>query len=167
MRSPTLDPIMEAGHWLGSVWAFVILALVGLVLHASRGGKTAVWRLAAILVAGWAAIEGLRRLVQSKRPDMAFYYVGDSEMTLGFPSRSVFLATVGLFVVASALESRCRSWKQLFSLMILVTGLVGWVAFSQLYLLVHFVTDVIAGLLAGMGMALLCRQMVGEKQSGS
>jgi len=79
-----------------------------------------------------------------------------TESTFSFPSghASVSLATYG--AVAFILARRLRSWPQRIACGAIAAGLVLLIAFSRLYLGVHYLSDVLAGLAAGLCWLLAC-----------
>lgn len=162
-RLPWLDPLIGPGDFLASYGGFLLLAgaiFFMVVVLQRRWVKAA--RLALILTLASGSVELVRRVVSRERPDVAIRLVGSSEMNLSFPSRGVFLATLGLLLLAMVLERTCRRRADYFVVYSVVLALIGYVAFSQLYFSVHFVTDVVAGIVAGCAVAMLTRSFCAE-----
>jgi undecaprenyl-diphosphatase len=101
----------------------------------------------------WILTELLKMIAARPRPDAVpalVYAVGFS-----FPSGHALTGTA-MYVTLVFLASRyLRVQSQRRILLFATTGIVGAIAFSRVYLGVHYPTDIIAGILMGAGWALL------------
>lgn len=76
--------------------------------------------------------------------------------TYSFPSGHALAATVFYGVLACYLWTRARSAAQRVAVVVGAALMVALVAFSRLYLGVHFLTDVAAGVAEGLGWLAVC-----------
>jgi membrane-associated phospholipid phosphatase len=141
-RRPGLEAPMRA---VSSYARPVVVAaglLVVLGVDLAGGGGWGTLRLAVAALAGTnLAVEVLKRAVDRQRPD------GERKRSnSSFPSSHAANA----FVLAWVLSSRWRRAAPLFFAVALL------VAFSRMYLNRHFLSDVTAGALLGMGVAWAC-----------
>lgn len=145
LRSPGLDGVVKALSSLGglTVVALVLVLLLLLVWHECRS-------LALVLLAASVArplLEwALKAMVDRSRPDLGRLVAGNGP---SFPSGHVMAAIAiwGLLPPVVALVSGRRSaWW--FSVGISGT-IIGVVAFSRVYLGVHWLSDVVGALLLG------------------
>lgn len=144
-----LRPITE----LGSTWAVTIVAVALLLILAVR--RTPRLGLLAAGTIGLTALanNGIKELLARARPrivDAPFLEPGFS-----FPSGHALLSAtaygvVAVLVVRSSLPVRVRSL-----IVALLTATVLLVGVSRLHLGVHYLTDVLAGWLGGLAIALL------------
>ncbi len=116
-----------------------------------RRGWTAVLALLLCLVIGNGL---LKNLVQRPRP---FSFVPEMPLLIAAPWDYSFPSghTMSSFAAAYALSMGQARWKQ-----VLLYGLAAAMAFSRLYLYVHFPTDVLAGLVLGLCMGVLAKKCV-------
>jgi undecaprenyl-diphosphatase len=152
-----MNPLMQAGEWIGGYLGATIILLAAIALTP----RPARWRLAlAVLTTfllGAALVEGLKLTVARPRPPGAEDVLGSAAPSPSFPSRAVFLATFAWALLAMAWERRtqrsaCRIFVALAAALVIV-----FVCLSQLWLSLHYVTDVLAGLAGGLGLALVAR----------
>lgn len=131
--------------------SFRLLALVALVVALQRGARRHAVFLLAAPIAGGLAQEAVKRLVDRPRPDEAV----TAAFSSSFPSGHAFGVVVG---VASLLY---LAWPALPSVGRAVAAMVGAlvvlaVGFSRLALVVHHLSDVIAGYALAVLWLLLC-----------
>lgn len=136
------DLLSEVGYTSGYA-ALVIAVVVALVLAGRRRG--AVLLVAAVLLAN-ASFALLKRVFERERPEFADHLVGGFAMPSGHATMAFVLATSVLLV-----EPRLRTWWAA-SLLVAYAVLT---AASRVVLGVHYLTDVTAGALLGIGCALL------------
>ena len=146
-RATWLDTSMIWLTFLGTRYAIGALVF-GLVLWSLVTGRahrlTAVVVLAVVLNPVFEV--GFKEIVDRARPDLARLVQGNGP---SFPSGHV-LASVGFYglVPLMAWELTQRAWVRMSALVGSLT-VIGLVAFSRIYLDVHWTTDVVAGLLLG------------------
>jgi len=160
-RTPWMDALMTPSRILaGPAGILVLMGIAFFLLIFVQKRRSAVAWLVVIVALSGAAVEGLRWLVRRDRPDVAGLEVSETEFSLSFPSRAVFLATLAVLIVALLLEHACRRPWHYFLLYLIAAALIGYVTFGQLYFSLHYVTDVIAGLIGGFAVALLSRRLL-------
>jgi undecaprenyl-diphosphatase len=146
--------LVEASSCL--VGAGVLLLLAVGVFCLRRRWRAAVVSIAATVGAA-LVVEGLRQLIARARPDAAQDYLGAEELG-SYPARHVFLFTMTLLLLTWALASGARRWLSVM-LSVLAAVLIVAVSLSQFFLGLHYVSDVLGGLLGGSACALLAWQL--------
>lgn len=152
LRSPFGDAVVPLITSLGN--AGILWILIGLVLLMRRSWrKTGVVLLLALLIEAFFCNIVLKNLVAMPRP---FTLHENVQLLIPAPHDYSFPSghTGAAFASAAALYfSRARYWIVVFVLAVLI-------AFSRLYLYVHFPTDVLAGIVLGIASAWLAEQCV-------
>ncbi|MCM1284172.1 MAG: phosphatase PAP2 family protein [Muribaculaceae bacterium] len=154
MHNPMLDKIMVALSTLGNAGTVWILTGV-LLLFTKEHKKAGVQMLAAMAFVFVVGNLILKNLAARDRPcwiDPGVALLVKSPGDYSFPSGHTmngFVSAVSLFCIDR------RTWPALL--------LAGAIAFSRLYLFVHFPTDVLAGLVIGVGAALLVDDVFRKK----
>jgi len=146
-RSPVLTGIMVLITNLGSTFMIVSLGLVIFWLVWRKRSKKEAW-IFLMTLAGGAIINNLLKVI-IKRPRPILISPLINETTYSFPSGHTMNATVLylfiVFYIFKFLKGNKFRWIYMGSLMCLVI-LIG---VSRIYLGVHYVSDVVAGFLAG------------------
>ena len=162
-HQPAVLDAMKVVNRIGSYDGVpILLVMLAMFLYLMRGRT----RAALVTLGAWGlayvTVEGLRNVIDRDRPQSAWETVRDSfEMASSFPARSVFLFTFAVAVFVSALWDLTPR-RGLRGLMVSVAAvLVVVLCLSQFYLALHFVTDVIAGLIGGLFFAILARALAG------
>jgi membrane-associated phospholipid phosphatase len=158
-ESAFLAQMFTIGDWLGSyigIGVAAMLAVGFLVLQQRLWAATLT--VASIALAILAA-ESMRRILPAHRPANAVRLVATEEMVRSFPSREVLTFTLAASWLLFAGWMYLRRAAARAALLAVITVLILWVAMSQLMLGVHFVTDVAAGLFAGIALALLASRL--------
>lgn len=152
LRSPFGDAVVPLITSLGN--AGVLWILIGLVLLTRRSWrKTGVVLLLALLIEAFFCNIVLKNLVAMPRP---FTLHENVQLLIPAPHDYSFPSghTGAAFASAAALYfSRARYWIVVFVLAVLI-------AFSRLYLYVHFPTDVLGGIVLGIASAWLAEKCV-------
>jgi membrane-associated phospholipid phosphatase len=152
---PGLDVAMQLGDLLATAVAASLVLMLATILFVMRGELRAALVGVLIFMAGVILVEIFQNLLAVQRPAYAGELVSAAEMARSFPARGVFIFTLASTLLLFA------AWCSLHhtGLRLLVTAnltvLVLWAAMSQLALGLHFVTDVIGGLVGGLALALL------------
>jgi membrane-associated phospholipid phosphatase len=147
MRTEALDRLARVFNSLGRGLGVVVLAAIGLVLARVRRW----WALLA-----FAAAEGLtslanalaKHLVERARPPDGLLHPHGSSFPSGHAAHAG-ATTVALVLLLTRPGRHRRIW---WALALLGTAGMAW---SRTYLQVHWLTDVVAGSLLGIGIALL------------
>lgn len=165
LHGPVLDALMVAVSALGSR-ALIWLALAAALLVSRRTRTAGVAILAAVAAAEFA-VPAIKAVVMRPRPNMVDTTVALIAPAPGgwsFPSGHTTCAFACAAAMAVSL-GRVR-WK----LWLPVCALAATVAFSRLYLFVHWPTDVAAGMVLGVALgaasALLVSSGVRMRQRG-
>jgi membrane-associated phospholipid phosphatase len=151
---PVLNQAMKALTWVGDRRVLVPFAVLAAALFAWRKQNVTALIILITLGLGYALSDGLKYLIRRERPDVAFQIV-ERPRTPSFPSAHA-LNSMSLFVGVALIAS--RPWASRWRRAALVGGallLALIVGFSRMYLCVHYVSDVVAGFIAGLGLALL------------
>lgn len=114
------------------------------------------WLLSLAVAAGGGILlnVGLKHLFDRKRPGWA-----DSFATLadpGFPSGHAMMATILYGVIAIYLMLRMTSWLGQSLVAVIAAVIVLFVALSRMYLGAHYMSDVVAGMAAGIAWVAFC-----------
>lgn len=150
-RVDWITDVMMLVSWIFGPVILPILVAVGAYFWARRTGQ---W-FNAIVLAGSMVLAGLLALVlklvvDRPRPPDEFWLVPDGVHTASFPSGHTLCATTLVLVTGYLAWRTERSWK-VFAWWALASGIVvALVALSRMYLGYHFLTDVLAGVFAGL-----------------
>jgi len=149
-RSPALNSVIRVVTWAGSVWLLIPLALVCCVLMLRRGlGREAA--AVAVSLGGAMLISALVKLLVSRpRPPVEHLQAVTGP---SFPSGHATQASAFWLSLVFAMRA-AGARPRLVRLAGAAAGvLVAAVAFSRVYLGVHYPSDVVAGVLLGAGWA--------------
>lgn len=145
--------VMRLISQLGGTTGVVVLAAVVTVAEYIRRHATSIPLFMTLVVGGQFALSnGIKFLVERARPDISRLtgFAGTS-----FPSGHSTAASATLAAVA-LLVTRNRSRRTKIAGASLAAGVAVVVAFTRVFLGVHWFTDVVAGLLLGWGWFALC-----------
>jgi membrane-associated phospholipid phosphatase len=142
-RGVTLDRLMQAVTWLGSLALLLPLAAVAAWLLVRRGRRNEAGFVLLALI-GASVLSHLTKLwVMRPRPDL---YLTDSLMPLDWSYPSAHSMQITALALALFLVAGRRRAVPLAVILVIAVLLVG---LSRIYLQVHFPSDVLVGLLAG------------------
>jgi len=140
LRSPLLDPPMQAVSFLGETWPSIILPAPFVVWLWAKGfRREAVWFVVALAAAALAT-SGVKNLIDRTRPD------GGS---LSFVSGHTSYFTVFSGYFFFTLKKVINDHRWLTAAHVVLVLLVVLTGFSRMYLGVHWPTDVAGGFLLG------------------
>lgn len=142
-----LNRVMQAITMLGDrlVIGAALVVLVAWALHTGRC-RTPIAVLMGAFLANPVLEAVLKGLVGRERPDLARLVTGDGP---AFPSGHV-LATVGFYGILAVIAWRSSTRRSLaVSALTASAVIIALVGFSRIYLGVHWMTDVIGGLIVG------------------
>ncbi len=168
----SLEPVMEGLNALGNelVLAAVALATLGLLLkqgNTRRAGLHRAGIFLASIVLSLGVILAVKFLVHRPRPADADV-AGLLAPTAGspsFPCEAAFLSSLVLTVLALVVAARCSAAWRRWAIYAEAFVLVMAIGASQLYLGLHFLTDVLAGWAGGTMLALAGERMTSSSSS--
>jgi undecaprenyl-diphosphatase len=145
--------ITGIGNW---PWSVVATAAAGLAIALIPGREPRAWRphealfFAAVVATGWGLGRALKLAFRRDRPDLAFRLI--DEDSFSFPSgHSVFAAVFfGMLAVLAWRLARVRSAPARLAIGLACLVLMALVAASRVWLGVHYVSDVVGGLVLGL-----------------
>jgi undecaprenyl-diphosphatase len=167
---PIVDWDIHFAVWLhdhttsGLVTAFKLVTLAGnaVVLSAlvlavgavlwRRGAANDATFLAAAFFGAEVVNAGLKLAFHRPRPELAFLHLD----TYSFPSGHSTVATATFGAIAFLVWPRLSTARRRVAVVTTAVCIVGLVAFSRLYLGVHYLSDVLAGLALGASWLSLC-----------
>jgi undecaprenyl-diphosphatase len=173
-HAPWLDPVMANLTDLGQRYVVTLAALVALVVFLVLRRLRAAVLLLVATAASWGLVEGVKRVVQRPRPpkeevkrvepgvlSRSLPQPSKGEVSYSFPSGHA-LTAAGIYLTLALLAARRLRRGGLRVLVVLGTALlVVAIGVTRLYLGVHYVSDVVAGWLGGLGIALVCAWLDG------
>jgi undecaprenyl-diphosphatase len=148
VRSDFLDPLMTAITSLGDI-GFIWLIGAALLLVQKKYRKHGLLLLGVLLLCLLVGNFGLKNLIGRTRPCIA--YPG-TPLLIPVPSGSSFPSAHSMtsFAAAGVLFAANRRYG------VAAFAVAAAIAFSRLYLFVHYPSDVLAGMLIGLGIAAIC-----------
>ena len=149
LHTPFLDWLMPIFTYLGEAgWCWIVICILLLLRPATR--RWGVVCGIALLTAFLVGEIGLKNLIQRPRPFLSLPEIPlliSPPHSFSFPSGH----TGSSFAAAFSIRMMDRRWGTAALI------LAGLIAFSRFYLTVHFFTDILAGVLLGIGSALFAR----------
>jgi len=120
--------------------------IIVLLFFFSPGGKRYAWRVAALALSSTLVLNVLKRILQRERPSIPLIAKAHG---YSFPSGHTFTGFVffGMLAYISFRMIRNRFLKWMVSIILFLIPIL--IAYSRVYLKLHFATDVIAGLCLG------------------
>ena len=159
LRCTFLDAVMPRITHLGDAGA-VWIALALVLLCVPRGRRTGLAMVLALTVGLLICNLTLKPLVARMRPfDYQLLYFGkEIELLIQTPTDFSFPSghTIASFEAATVVLLRSKKWG------IAAMALAALIAFSRLYLYVHYPTDVLASLVLGIGIGCLANHLVNK-----
>lgn len=146
---PLLDSLMVIFTFLGEIgWFWIVLAIILLISKKYR--ETGVVTGLALALSALLAELIIKNCVQRLRP---FRIIEDIQLIIAAPSGFSFPSGHSSASIAAAFAICFYSKNKTLSVISLIVALL--IAFSRLYLKVHFLTDVMTGIILGFVWALL------------
>ncbi len=145
--------ISKSGN-LGLIWIVIILAL----FLSKENKKTGILVVLALLIAVILGEGLLKNLFQRPRPFVEFSHLKSllpNYSGYSFPSGH----TASSFAAAFVLMNAFKKYKYVFLSIALIMG------FSRVFLLVHYPSDILGGLLLGLFSAFLAKKILEKRKS--
>lgn len=158
LRSNAADAVMTAVTSAGDAGAVWIALAVGMICF-KKTRTTGLLMLAAIAATFVISTLGLKHLFARPRPCVAFPVAGFYPCPSGFSFPSGH--SISSFAAAGVLFFRKTAGRWF------AVALAVLIAFSRVYLNVHYCTDVLAGALLGVGAAYLTVRWFDMKKAGA
>lgn len=151
-HAPWADQLMQIIDMLGSyvVVSLCVLVAFGFWIRADRL-KSAVLLLLFFAIAV-GLTEGLRILVARPRPEDAQNLLSGENLLGSFPAKGILLFSFSILQVAA---SACKGFVSKLGWTGVCAVSIGLVAFSEMFLGLNFLSDVIAGMAVGVCLSLL------------
>lgn len=152
LRSGFLDMLMPAITFLGNGgWFWIALTLIGFIPKATRKyAFISAFALICCLVFGNMILKPLIARIRPYDIQTGVQLLIEKPHDYAFPSGH----TQASFATATAIFFKDKRWG------IAALALAALIAFSRLYLFVHYPTDVLAGILFGVGYAIIGKLVV-------
>ncbi|MBI3541202.1 MAG: phosphatase PAP2 family protein [Deltaproteobacteria bacterium] len=130
---------------VGSATVSFLICLIGIVvLWFARDRLGAIFLLLSVAGAGmWSTI--IKLLVQRERPTIISHLVEVADFS--YPSGHTIVSTATFLALALLASRHFTNWRARIVLFLMAAVLIGLVAFSRLYLGVHYPSDVLSGTL--------------------
>jgi len=152
------DALVDAAarlSFLGSYWfASAVMLITAFLLVRQARPRTALVFLAFFVVAA-AAGEGIAYATARPRPGQSRDSAAAAPLSSSFPSRAVLISTYAWLAFAMAMGSLGR-WRGIAAFAAAAL-FIAVVCLTRLILSAHYLTDILAGLAGGGGLALLAR----------
>jgi undecaprenyl-diphosphatase len=156
-RSHGLIEVARVVTWAGSAVILVPLCLVCCAVLARAGRPRDAVAMAVTLGGAMLIYDLVKGLVGRSRPGVQhLQHVTSSSFPSGHSTQAAAFWTSLVLVLVAGGVSRVAAWLAAGAALVLILG----VAWSRVYLGVHFPADVIAGLVIGLGWAVFARWAV-------
>jgi undecaprenyl-diphosphatase len=152
-----LTPVMRFITWLGNDLTLAVVAALAALFFALIGRWRTSGCVAAMALAAFALETNVKKWVNRSRPDLRWVDAQDRKTTPSFPSGHATgaMAIYGGIALSLAAGMRRRGLAGLIVLAGFALALL--IAFSRMYLGLHYMSDVVGGLCAGLSCALFFR----------
>lgn len=157
LQRPWLDAILTGATWLGSIAVLLPVALALAWRYRRRGPPGAALLLPIAMGGAWLLAHAGKLLVARPRPDL-YPALISMPADLSFPSAHTLQFTAFAFAWVLAAGSR-PGWAGVIAAALIILA----VALSRLYLQVHFPSDVVIGMIAGMTWVVGLRLALGAR----
>ena len=152
--SPPWQTVFAVITILGTGWVLTLATAVIAVVLIQRGRRVEAFAWMAAQAGSGVLNWALKSIYERARPEYADAFLYSS--SFAFPSGHAMGTFVFCGLGCYLLLRDGRSWTASFVSIVLAMSWCLVMAFSRLYLGVHFVSDVVAGLVAGSGWLVVC-----------
>ena len=152
LGGPGLVPLFQAATGLGAVTPAAVLCLVASLALWAKGRRRAVPAIWVALAGVMGTVQGVKLLLARPRPaPLEGLAVGG----YSFPSGSTTIAAGVFGVIAFLMARECKTAASRWIIYLGMVGGIALVGLSRLALGAHYLSDVVAGALAGGAWALV------------
>ena len=159
-RSPWAVAMLRAMTWVGSLYVLLPALMMGVYLLYRQRCETELKFLLSGFTTAVMLSYALKYLIARPRPEL-HPHLTDTNIMHAFPSTHTTQITAFALLVFLLVRQLKPSWQQPVGLLLLLLAML--VAFSRLYLQVHYPLDVVAGVLTGIVAVLLCKRWIAQK----
>lgn len=149
IRTPLLTEFFEKVTFVGNWQVILGLGLIWAAILVKKGQKNTAKRLIVVYLTAIAVNELLKVIIGRNRPPQENWLIEENNFSIpsGHAVFSVlFYGILGKYMIDC---TKIKLIKILIGLMVLV--LIGLIAFSRIYLGVHWLSDVLVGMMIGGG----------------
>jgi undecaprenyl-diphosphatase len=148
LRSPGATHFFLVFTLLGTGVGLGLIVLIIAVVLVARGHGRWAGFLVVTALGGWLLNHGLKLLFARARPDMAEALRRSS--SYAFPSGHAMVSLIVFGALVYVVIHASASWRVRSAAAALALCLVGAISLSRIYLGVHWLSDIVAGLAAGL-----------------
>jgi hypothetical protein len=151
---PEIMPAMELAYYISTYVGAATLVLLAAILFLLQGKRRSSLVVLTTFGAAILLVEGLHSLIPSPRPPDAQNWLGPDAMQGSYPSSGVLMFLLSVILLGFAVWGMVGPWLR--GLYVAVgTGFTVWVCMSQFFLGIHFLTEVIGGIIGAILLSLL------------
>ena len=136
----------HAAYYMSSDIGVGALVVAAVALFVMRNKQRSALVAFVSLAASFVLIDAIRLAVPRPRPGNASKWLGAQDLVGSYPSKGVFLFMLAAILLGFALWDLARPWQRGLYVLI-AAALTVWVCMSQFFLAIHFLTDIIGGLI--------------------
>jgi undecaprenyl-diphosphatase len=147
LRTPTATAFFTAWTVIGTAPGLTTIVLPVVVVLWMRGRRWLPLFLAVVTLGGWALNYGLKAVFARARPDLTLALRATSGYS--FPSGHAMMSVVAFGALAYVVMRTSRSRPARSAALAFATSAVAAISLSRVYLGVHWISDIVAGVAAG------------------
>ena len=146
IRDPLLTKIMYLFTYLGRFYPMLILSILLFILLIIKRKKDYIAAFFIAMPGGYGLMSLLKYLAGRERPPNAVFHVNG----YSFPSGHAMMSTIFFIFLLTVFSNEFKSTllKTIFILLMILFPLA--ISFSRLYFNVHWLSDIIAGIVLGL-----------------
>lgn len=147
--NPLMDALMPALSWAGNLGVVWLVVLGGIAVFGKKTGRGMALAGLVALVLGFASSELIKEITMRPRPFLTLLdtrLLVNAPHSYAFPSghaTSAFAAATGVALSAKRLLDKVPPWS--WAMLVLAAA----IAYSRMYVGVHWPTDILGGMLLG------------------
>lgn len=164
MISSGLTAFMKAVSFLGKHDFLIPANLTLIAVLLMRKEKDLAWRVAAVALSSLGLMSLLKNLFGRNRPDNPLV---EGITNFSFPSGHAFMSVAFYGLLIWLIMHSIKDRRIRLPLIVFLAALILLIGFSRIYLRVHYLTDVIAGLCIGLCWLYFCLYITGRKKGSA